>query len=72
MNGEEIARGRIEKTLSPPFSLNEGLDIGEDTGTPINLSYNPPFKFSGEIGNIVVSFRRPLSGPAGSPAGFYD
>jgi hypothetical protein len=71
-NGEEIARGRIGKTLSRPFSLNEGLDIGEDTGTPINLSYDPPYKFSGEIGNIVVSFRRSVSRSAGAPRVIYD
>jgi len=36
--------------LSPiRYALDEGLDVGEDTGTPVNLSYDVPFKFTGKI-----------------------
>ena len=66
-NGDQIARGRIEKTLATPFSFAEGLDIGGDTGTPVNLMYGLPFKFSGEIVNITVNFGRPSSLELGAP-----
>ncbi|HUC64982.1 MAG TPA: hypothetical protein VMA53_06120 [Stellaceae bacterium] len=71
-NGEPIARGRIEKTRSSPFAFEEGLDIGEDRGTPVDLAYELPFKFNGELINIVLSFGRPASGSTPPPAIVYD
>ncbi len=29
--------------------------MGEDTGTPVNLSYDVPFKFTGTIEKIVLN-----------------
>ena len=39
-----------------PFrmSVDETFDVGEDTGTPVSLDYDVPFKFSGQIEKIVV------------------
>jgi hypothetical protein len=71
-NGEPIARGRIEKTRTSPFAFDEGLDIGEDRGTPVDLAYELPFKFNGELINIVLSFGRPASGSTSPPAVVYD
>ena len=71
-NGEPIARGRLEKTRTSPFAFDEGLDIGEDRGTPVDPAYELPFKFNGELINIVVSFGRPVSGSASPPAVVYD
>jgi arylsulfatase len=31
---KEAATGRIEKTIPVRMTLDEGLDLGEDTGTP--------------------------------------
>ena len=70
-NGEQIARGRIAKTIPISVSLDGGLDIGEDTGTPVNPTYDVPFKFSGEIAKVTVDLGRPPSGSAMPPAGFY-
>ena len=36
------------------FSLDETFDVGEDTGTPVNLNYDVPFKFTGKIEKVVV------------------
>jgi hypothetical protein len=35
----------------------ETLDIREDTGTPVNLSYNVPFKFTGKIEKVTVDLK---------------
>jgi hypothetical protein len=58
VDGKEVAKGRVEKTVPIRFSLDEGLDVGEDTGTPVNLNYDVPFKFSGKIGKVVVDLGR--------------
>ena len=71
-NGEPIARGRLEKTRTSPFAFDEGLDIGEDRGTRVDLAYELPFKFNGELINIVLSFGRPASGSTSPPAVLYD
>ena len=37
------------------FSLDETLDIGQDTGTPVSKDYDVPFKCNGEIEKAVVT-----------------
>jgi hypothetical protein len=39
------------------YALDEGLDVGEDTGTPVNLSYDVPFKFMGKIDKVSVDLK---------------
>ena len=58
-DGQPIAQGRIEQTIARPLSFQEGLDIGEDTGTPVNLDYDLPFKFSGTIARVIVGLGAP-------------
>jgi len=48
LDGSQLAHGRIERSVPIRYSLDEGLDVGEDTGTPVNLSYDVPFKFTGK------------------------
>lgn len=54
VDGERMAEGRIEKTVPNRFSLDETLDVGEDTGTPITGDYKFPFKFTGGIESVTV------------------
>jgi arylsulfatase A-like enzyme len=56
-NGKKIGEGRIEKTTPFKYSLYEGQDIGEDTGSPVDFSYSPPFKFTGRLGRVVVELK---------------
>ena len=32
----------------------EGLDVGEDSGTPVNLNYDVPFKFTGKFDRVTI------------------
>jgi arylsulfatase len=57
VDGKEVAKGRIEKTIPIRISLDEGLDVGEDTGTPVDLSYDVPFKFTGKIDKVTVELK---------------
>jgi arylsulfatase len=56
VDGNQVAQGKIEHTIPVRFSLDETLDIGEDTGTPVIEDYadKMPFKFTGDIDKVVI------------------
>ncbi len=54
VDGKTVATGRIERTLGFRLSLDETLDCGEDTGTPVSEDYRTPFKFTGELEQVRV------------------
>jgi hypothetical protein len=56
IDGKMAAQGKIERTIHVRFSLDETLDVGEDTGMPVVEDYGDkmPFKFTGTIGKVVV------------------
>ena len=56
-NGRKIGEGRVEKTTPFKYALAEGQDIGEDTGSPIDFSYSPPFNFTGKLGKVTVDLK---------------
>ncbi|MBX9820202.1 hypothetical protein [Afipia birgiae] len=56
-NGRKIGEGRVEKTTPVKYSLYEGQDIGEDSGSPVDFSYTPPFKFTGKLGRVTVELK---------------
>jgi arylsulfatase len=55
VDGKVAAEGKLDKTIPFRISADETLDIGEDTGTPVSEDYHVPFKFTGELKNVVVS-----------------
>ena len=54
VDGKPVAEGRIERTIPIRVTLDESLDIGEDTGTPVTTSYDVPFRFEGDIDRVVI------------------
>ena len=56
-NGKVVAEGRVGRTVPFRFSTEETLDIGEDTGTPVDLSYDVPARFTGELGKVVFDLK---------------
>jgi arylsulfatase len=56
VDGKEVARGRIERTIPLRFSLDESFDVGEDTGTPVAEDYadRMPFRFTGTLRRLVI------------------
>jgi arylsulfatase len=57
VDGKSVATGRIERTLAFRLSLDETLDCGEDTGTPVSEDYHTPFKFTGDLKKATVSLK---------------
>jgi arylsulfatase len=56
-NGKKIGTGRVENTAGFKYSLYEGQDIGEDSGSPVDTTYTPPFKFTGKIDRVTVELK---------------
>jgi arylsulfatase A-like enzyme len=56
-NGNKIAEGQVPKTIPSTISIQEGLDIGEDVGSPVDFTYKPPFKFTGKIDKVTVDLK---------------
>jgi arylsulfatase len=54
VDDRQVAQGRIERTVPLRVTLDESLDVGEDTGTPVNLSYDVPFKFTDKLNKLVI------------------
>ncbi len=57
VDGAVVAKARAERTIPIRLSLDETLDIGEDTGTPVSESYHVPFRFTGTIGSVTITLR---------------
>jgi arylsulfatase len=56
VDGKQVAEGRIEQSIRARISLDETLDIGMDTGTPVIDDYvdKMPFAFTGTLKKFVV------------------
>lgn len=56
-NGKEIAKGRLEKTVPIQFTIAEGVDVGQDVGSPIDFTYKMPFAYTGKIEKVTVDLK---------------
>jgi len=56
-NGKKIGEGRVEKTTPYKYSLYEGQDVGEDSGSPVDFSYAPSFLFKGKLDRVTVELK---------------
>lgn len=57
VDGKQVAQGRIEKTVPIRYALDEGLDVGMDTGTPVSLDYDVPFKYTGKLDKVTINLK---------------
>ena len=53
-NGDIIAQGRVERTISIPAGLGETMDTGRDTGVPVTSAVAGQTNFEGEIDEVRV------------------
>ncbi len=53
-NDKQVAEGRVEKSIPNRVTLDETLDIGFDTGTPVADGYDMPFKFTGKLKAVTI------------------
>ena len=53
-NETQIGEGRVEKSIPNRVTLDETLDIGFDTGTPVVEGYELPFRFTGKLDAVTI------------------
>ena len=55
IDGAEVGRGRIEKTMPFVYSTSEGADVGMDKASNVSPKYSPyDNNFNGKIEKIKV------------------
>jgi arylsulfatase A-like enzyme len=64
VDGKEVATQKMERTIPFILQWDENLDVGSDTGTPVDdKDYQVPFNFTGQIKKITLSIDRPQLSP---------
>ena len=62
VDGKIVAEQKMEQTLPFILAWDENLDIGSDTGTPVDdRDYQVPFRFSGKLAKLTVELH-PIRG----------
>jgi len=60
VDGKEVARQTMDKTLPLVLQWDETFDVGADTGTPVDDSdYQVPFNFTGKIDRLTIKIDPP-------------
>lgn len=60
VDGKEVARQTMERTLPLILQWDENFDVGADTGTPVDDNdYQVPFRFTGKLDKLTLTIDRP-------------
>jgi len=54
LDGKKVGEGKIAKTNSNTFGIDESADVGEDQNTPVFTGYHRKDKFTGKINKVTV------------------
>jgi arylsulfatase len=59
VDGEEVARTNVKRTVPAAFTASETFDVGTDLGSPVSLDYfdRRPFQFDGKINAVDVHLK---------------
>jgi arylsulfatase len=64
VDGRVVATRRMDRSLPFMVQWDENLDVGSDTGTPVDdADYQVPFGFTGKIHKITLTIDRPKLSP---------
>jgi len=64
VDGKEVARQSMERSIPLVLQWDENFDIGADTGTPVSDDYQVPFRFTGKLDKLTLTIDRPQLSPA--------
>jgi arylsulfatase len=58
VNDAKVGEARLEETMGLTLGLGGTLDVGEDSGSPVDeAAYTPPFRFNGSIKSVVIDLK---------------
>ena len=64
VDGKTVATEKMVHTLPFIMQWDENLDIGSDTGSPVDdADYRPPFNFTGKLDKVTLTIDRPKLSP---------
>jgi arylsulfatase len=63
VDGKEVARNSMERSVPFILQWDENFDIGADTGTPVANDYQVPFRFTGKLDKLTLTIDRPKLTP---------
>lgn len=64
VDGKEVAKKTMEKTLGMILQWDEAFDIGSDTLTGVNdADYQPPFPLTAKLNKLTIKLDRPQLSP---------
>ena len=65
VDGKDVATQKMENTIPLILQWDENLDVGSDTGTPVNdADYQVPFNFTGKLNKVTLTIDRSELTPA--------
>jgi len=64
VDGKVVAEQKMESTIPLILQWDENLDVGSDTGTPVDdQDYQVPFAFTGKLNKVTLRVDRPKLTP---------
>jgi arylsulfatase A-like enzyme len=64
VDGVEVARQTMDRTIPLALPVDETFDVGSDTGTPVDdKDYKVPFAFTGKLVRLTFTVERPKLTP---------
>ncbi len=57
VDDQQVGSGRVEKSIPNRVTLDETLDTGFDTGTPVSEDFEVPFKFTGRLKTVTIELK---------------
>ncbi|WP_339748752.1 arylsulfatase [uncultured Rubinisphaera sp.] len=57
VDGKKVATQDIPHTIPAILTIDESMDIGSDTRTPVDEDYKLPFQFTGEINKVHFTLK---------------
>ena len=64
VDGQEVARSTMERSIPITLQWDESFDVGADTLTGVDdRDYQPPFAFDGTIDALTIRIDRPQLSP---------
>ncbi|HEY5704668.1 MAG TPA: hypothetical protein VIS96_03745, partial [Terrimicrobiaceae bacterium] len=59
VDGKEVGKAELKRTVPAAFSASETFDVGVDLGSTVSLDYfdRRPFEFNGRIEKVAVQLK---------------
>ena len=55
VNGKQVGRGEVKRTVPGTYSISETFDVGQDTGSPVSKDYDRDNEFTGTLDRVVFN-----------------